>query len=306
MEITSKRHLYKFYLTLLLVNILFIGMGTIFLSASIRDNNNIGYYIFFIIVAIAIFMNFVFIKNSPKIVLGTKGLHFKNNFYSWDNLSSTELTGKSNLFLTPTECATITFKDLKSIRIFDDLYSNSAEMKCFIQEIVIDKKDTFKIPNRNINLNNIDNEFFIPYKGNPIFSFRGILMWGLILAIILLPLFSKKTINIKGLLFLIPLCVFWFILNSWMMHYFEISKNFFIVKNHYYFWKKDIYSISDIKEIVFENQPKQANKLRIITKDFKTKFYLAGSLTDKNWLEMKKELENKNIIVRNESIPENK
>lgn len=306
MEITSKRHLYKFYLTLLLVNILFIGMGTIFLSASIRDNNNIGYYIFFIIVAIAIFMNFVFIKNSPKIVLVTKGLLFKNNFYSWDNLSSTELTGKSNLFLTPTECATITFKDLKSIRIFDDLYSNSAEMKCFIQEIVIDKKDTFKIPNRNINLNNIDNEFFIPYKGNPIFSFRGILMWGLIIAIILLPSFSKKTINIKGLLFLIPLCMFWFILNSWMMHYFEISKNFFIVKNHYYFWKKDIYSISDIKEIVFENQPKQANKLRIITKDFKTKFYLAGSLTDKNWLEMKKELENKNIIVRNESIPENK
>ena len=305
MEITSKRHLYKFYLTLLLVNILFIGMGTIFLSASIRDNNNIGYYIFFIIVAIAIFMNFVFIKNSPKIVLVTKGLHFKNNFYSWDNLSSTELTGKSNLFLTPTECATITFKDLKSIRIFDDLYSNSAEMKYFIQEIVIDKKDTFKIPNRNINLNNIDNEFFIPYKGNPIFSFRGILMWGLILAIILLPLFSKKTINIKGLLFLIPLCVFWFILNSWMMHYFEISKNFFIVKNHYYFWKKDIYSISDIKEIVFESQPKQANKLRIITKDFKTKFYLSGSLTDKNWLEMKKELENKNIIVRNECIPEN-
>ena len=305
MEITSKRHLYKFYLTLLLVNILFIGMGTIFLSASIRDNNNIGYYIFFIIVAIAIFMNFVFIKNSPKIVLVTKGLLFKNNFYSWDNLSSTELTGKSNLFLTPTECATITFKDLKSIRIFDDLYSNSAEMKYFIQEIVIDKKDTFKIPNRNINLNNIDNEFFIPYKGNPIFSFRGILMWGLILAIILLPLFSKKTINIKGLLFLIPLCVFWFILNSWMMHYFEISKNFFIVKNHYYFWKKDIYSISDIKEIVFESQPKQANKLRIITKDFKTKFYLSGSLTDKNWLEMKKELENKNIIVRNECIPEN-
>jgi hypothetical protein len=305
MEITSKRHLYKFYLTLLLVNILFIGMGTIFLSASIRDNNNIGYYIFFIIVAIAIFMNFVFIKNSPKIVLVTKGLLFKNNFYSWDNLSSTELTGKSNLFLTPTECATITFKDLKSIRIFDDLYSNSAEMKYFIQEIVIDKKDTFKIPNRNINLNNINNEFFIPHKGNPIFSFRGILMWGLILAIILLPLFSKKTINIKGLLFLIPLCVFWFILNSWMMHYFEISKNFFIVKNHYYFWKKDIYSISDIKEIVFESQPKQANKLRIITKDFKTKFYLAGSLTDKNWLEMKKKLENKNIIVRNECIPEN-
>lgn len=306
MEITSKRHLFKFYLTLILVNIFIFSLGILFFIPSIRESNSKLSLLSLVFFALAIFMDFIFIKNSPKIVLSKKGILYKNDFYSWDELSSTELTGKSNLFFTPTECATITFKDLKSIRIFDDLYSNSAEMKCFIQEIAIDKKDTFKIPNRNINLNNIDNEFFITYKGNPIFSYRGFLMWGLILAIILLPLFSKKTIIIKELLFLIPLCVFWFILNSWMMHYFEISKNFFIVKNHYYFWKKDIYSIPNLKEVVFESQPKQANKLRIITKDFKTKFYLAGSLTDNTWLEMKKELENKNIIVRNESIPENK
>jgi hypothetical protein len=178
-------------------------------------------------------------------------------------------------------------------------------MKYFIQEIVIGKKDAFKTFNKNIDSNNIDSEFFISYKGSPIFSFRGILMWGLILPIILLPLYSKRDVNIKGLLLLIPFCLGWFLLNSWMMHYFEISKNFFIVKNHYFFWKKDIYSIPDIKEIVFESQPKQANKLRIITKDFKTKFYLAGSLNDKTWLEMKKDLESKKIIVRNECIPEN-
>lgn len=305
MEITSKRHPYKFYLTLLLVNLFIFSLGALFLIPSIRESNNKLSLLSLVFFALAIFMDFVFIKNSPKIVLSTKGLLFKNDFYSWDNLSSTKLTGKSNLFFTPTECATLIFKDAITIHIFDDLYSNSSEMKHFIQEVVIGKKDVFKALNKNINSNNIDSEFFVSYKGNPIFSFRGILMWGLILFIILLPIFSKRTLNIKGLFFLIPFCSCWFLLNSWMMHYFEISKNFFIVKNHYFFWIKDSYSIAEIKEIVFESQPKQANKLRIITKNFKTKFYLAGSLTDKTWIEMKKDLESKNIIVRNECIPEN-
>ncbi len=91
-------------------------------------------------------------------------------------------------------------------------------------------------------------------------------------------------------------------MSSWMMHYFEVSKNFFIAKNHYFFWIKKVYPLNEIKEIVFEQQYKQPNRLRIITKDFKTKFYLAGSLTDKTWLEMKKKLEEKNIEVRNECI----
>lgn len=56
---------------------------------------------------------------------------------------------------------------------------------------------------------------------------------------------------------------------------------------------------------MFEQQSKQANKLRLITKDFKSNFYLAGSLTDKTWLTLKKDLEVKNIIVRNECISEN-
>ncbi|MNL67650.1 hypothetical protein D3C87_1922580 [compost metagenome] len=84
-----------------------------------------------------------------------------------------------------------------------------------------------------------------------------------------------------------------------MLYYFEVSKNFLVVKNHYYFWKKDIYHFSEIKEIVFEGvYGKRPKSLVIITLDFKTERYYAGSLTDKTWLKLKTELENKNIIVR--------
>ena len=86
------------------------------------------------------------------------------------------------------------------------------------------------------------------------------------------------------------------------MHYFELSKNYFVVKNHYFWWVKDIYKNSEIEIIVFESQSKQPNCLRIITKNYRRKIYLAGTLSDKKWLEMKTELERKNITVRNECI----
>ena len=40
MEITSKRHPYKFYLTLLLVNLFIFSLGALFLIPSIRESNN--------------------------------------------------------------------------------------------------------------------------------------------------------------------------------------------------------------------------------------------------------------------------
>ena len=59
---------------------------------------------------------------------------------------------------------------------------------------------------------------------------------------------------------------------------------------------------SEIEIIVFESQGKQPNSLRIITTNYKRKLYPAGTLNNKKWLEMKTELERKNIKVRNECI----
>jgi hypothetical protein len=42
--------------------------------------------------------------------------------------------------------------------------------------------------------------------------------------------------------------------------------------------------------------------MRIITKDFRNKLYPAGTLRDKTWLEMKRQLELKGVTVRNECI----
>lgn len=305
MEIISKRHPYKFYLVLILTSAFFLGIGIIFISASIRDKNNVGILISFIFIGLTVYMNWVFTKNSSKIVLNKTGIRFKNTFYHWDNIESITLTGKKGLFMrTPTECATLVFKNAMPILIFDDFYSNTPEMKYFIQEIVVNKKDTIEDKDEKIDLNKLSNELFIPYKGHPIFSFRGILLWGLIIFVSGITVVGGRKLPFEAHLFISGLCVIWFLLHASMMYYFEISKDYFIAKNHYFFWKEHIYPISELKEIVFERQGKQPNSLRLITNKFKTKWFPAGSLTDATWLEMKKELESKNIGVRNECIYE--
>ena len=94
----------------------------------------------------------------------------------------------------------------------------------------------------------------------------------------------------------------WFLLNSFFMHYFQVSKIFLVVRNHNRVWKRKAYRINNIQEVVFETKQKWPNCLRVITKDFKTSLYPAGTLTDKTWLQLKGRLESYNIKVRNECI----
>ena len=89
----------------------------------------------------------------------------------------------------------------------------------------------------------------------------------------------------------------WFFLNSFFMHYFQVSKNFLVVRNHNRIWKRKAYRINNIQEVVFETKQKWPNCLRVITKDFKTSLYPAGTLTDKTWLQLKDRLERNQLIV---------
>ncbi len=246
-----------------------------------------------------------YIKNSPKLELDKDKIVIKDKVYYWQNIKNIKITGKVGFgpFNYPMEATALIFNDNVQKYIFDDLYSNSWEIKSFIKQMIIEKKEKFEIKEFKIIKNEIDKENFEEFKGSPFFSFRGIILWSLIIFFVAMIIFSNSKIsNMKGLIFLIPICIFWFAFNSYCMHYFELSKNYFVVKNHYFWWVKDIYKNSEIEVIVFECQQKQPNSLRVISKNFKRKIYLAGTLNDEKWLVMKTELERKNIEVRNEAI----
>lgn len=298
MEITSKRHPFKFYLNLVLWIVICSSFSFTFFKVGLEklDKAIIGGILS---VGLMFYVIFCYLKNAPKIILNKEGIIFRNTFHIWEDLESAKLTGKKRLAISSEECATLTFKNSSTIIIFDDFYSNISEIKLFIQNIVIDKKDEINISKQQINLSNVEFESFNKYKGYPLFSTHGFVIWLPLLYLLGASLYQLKLYPFKTLIACLIVSLFLMLVFSWMLNYFEISKNFIKVKNHYYFWKKDIYRFTEIKEIIFEERyGKRPKSLQIITHDFKTNRYYAGSLSDKTWLKLKTEMESKNIIIR--------
>lgn len=177
--------------------------------------------------------------------------------------------------------------------LFDDMYANSYELKLSLDQVILKKKEFKPTLTNEISRAEIRFENEETFKGNQFTSLRDISLWGLI-GFFTFMLFSKWQSPPVGLLiFFGAFGAFWFILHSWLMHYFGLTKDYLIVRNHNFIWKVKIYRLTDIKEVVFETQGKQPNCMRIIAKDFRNKPYPAGTLRDKTWFDLKANLKQK-------------
>jgi hypothetical protein len=312
-KITSKENRKMVWFSIIFSLLFFTALGTfmIYIFYKMWLNNEVENktYLMPIFGVLVYFIGFSFaksyIKNTPKIILDFEKITIKNRTYYWKDIQNVKMTGKKGFGLLSyqMEVTTLQFQNKITEYIFDDMYSNSWEIKSFIKQIVVDKKNKFEISTNETNKKDIEKEHFEEFKGNPFFSFRGIMMWSLILFLLFMTFSPFRKISyFNALKFFIPFGLFWFAFNAYCMHYFELSKNYFVVRNHYFWWIKDIYKSSEIEIIVYESQGKQPNSLRIITKNYRRKLYPAGTLNDKKWLEMKTKLERQNIEVRNECI----
>jgi hypothetical protein len=313
--ITSKRHPVKFYTVLIFAFLFIAALGTLFLFVSIdllqKDNTETKNYFLpifsFASYLLAFSMVYAYWKNSPKISIDNHTITFGNERFYLKDLKKVILTGKMPFRLIirfPMEGTALIFNDGTEKYFFDDLFSNSWEIKSFLEQTVIKKTEYTPNQSEKVDTTSIRFDSFEIFKGNQLTSFRGILLWGLIGFFAILMISKMQSPPIGFVIFFVVFGTFWFLFNSWLMHFFCITNDYFIVKNHNFVWLTKIYRIRDIKEIVYETQSKQPNSLRIITKDFRNKLYPAGTLRNKTWLEMKSRLEMKGINVRNECIPE--
>ena len=200
------------------------------------------------------------------------------------------------------EAAALYFKDGSTKLIFDDMYENSWELKSYLKQVIIEKKNFTIEESSQVNNLELNNEYYDTFKDNQFISLRGISLWGLIGFFLYMLLTSSKRPPTVFVVFFSLFSIFWLTFHAWLMHYFEVSDRYFVVKNHILVWKRNAFSLTDINEIVFETRNKMPNCLRVITKDYKNKLYPAGPLHDKTWLELKDRLESNGIKVRNECI----
>lgn len=90
------------------------------------------------------------------------------------------MTGKKPfrfIITFPMEATAIIFKDGTEKILFDDMYSNSSELKLFLEDIVLKKQDYNTILTTNISKNEIRFENEVTFKGNQFTSLRGISLW---------------------------------------------------------------------------------------------------------------------------------
>ncbi|KFC20980.1 hypothetical protein [Epilithonimonas lactis] len=249
-KITSKQNRKTIWFSVLFSAIFFAALASFLIYIFIKDwplnNHKIKTYLLPVFSFFTYYLGFSYVKNyyqkSRKIVVDKEKITIGPKVYFWKDVKRIILTGKKGFgfFSYQMEVSTLVFNDNQTLFIFDDMYSNSWEIKLFIKQIVVDKKESFEIINSRIRSNEIENENFQEFKGNPIFSFRGIMMWSLILCCIYVILLTdSKLSKFNQLKIYVPFSIFWFLLNVFSMNYFEKSKNFFVVKNHYFFLEKE-------------------------------------------------------------------
>lgn len=309
-SITSRRHPLKYYLTLIASTLFFLALAAFMFFLFIQRINqgitkpkdNILPTFGTLVLAFAVYNVYQYVLNSPKVIINAYNISFNAEVLALSDIENIEFTGKHlfpYLFAYQMEGTALLFKDGSKRIIVDDMYQNSWELKLYLKHYVSDGK---RIPPHQpgpIVKGSLENEHFDVFKDNQFISLRGISFWGMTVALIY-GLIKSNKLNIGSVLFLIFYLLLWLILHGWMMHYFKLSERYLVIVNHLLPWKKHVYKLNDISEIVFETQQRRPNCLRVIGKDFKTKLYPAGTLHRKTWLDLEAFLTRHGINVRNE------
>lgn len=287
----------------------FFAFYNFYTDGDLQTKNYFLPFLGLIFLIMPIYSIYQYFKNAPIIELDKTSIKLKwrsnEELYYLSDIEDIQLTGKMPfrfIIRFPMEGIMLKIKNGRTIFIFDDMYSNTWQLKAFLDDVLINKKEPSNYNDLPIDENAIDYDYMDLYKGIQITSMRGIMLWGMIAFFLILLLFKDGSPPFGFYIFFICFGTFWFLFNSYLMHYFGINKEYLIVRNHNLIWINKIYRIPDIKEVVFETQGKMPNCLRVITKRYKSKLYPAGTLRTKNWLELKDALEKQGVKVRNECV----
>jgi hypothetical protein len=243
-----------------------------------------------------------YLNNAHKVIeIDEEKIRFGKEIFYWTELDYMVLTGKQSfkfIIDIPTEASTFYFKNGQIRYIFDGVYENTQNIKIFLEQVVY-KKTISKPYFSNVDIENIN---FDTFKNNPLTSFYGILLLIALASLLLLLVYIPQYLSISFFLIFFLICVFIFISAS-TMHYFQVSKEYFVVKHHCFFWKTKIYQMNNIKEILFETPSSRSpNFVRIIQNNYQNELYSAGTLDDKTLLALKKRLEFYKIKVQDDLI----
>lgn len=307
--ITSKRHFAKFYLAIFGFVFFFLVMALIICTIQKEEVTTVGEVITAIVGAVLVFMAFYtvvrYYQYAPIIEVDDTSITFNHSEkYFWKDLEHIELTGKKPFkFMGETkEATTLKFRGRQERYFFDDMYTNSHEIKFFIKQVVVDKQPYSDQKDFNADRSTAASESFVYFNGYQLLCIDGITFWFFLTPLLLVLAKLIMIVNIGGVIGAIIFTAIWTLIFARRLYYFGLSADYFVVKMNNLFWYRKVYRLSDIHEIVFEQHGKMPVSLRVITIDFQSNLFPADTLWSKKWMQLKGDLEKKNIKVRNEAV----
>lgn len=183
---------------------------------------------------------------------------------------------------TKTIITSIDLKDGEKISIPDEAYQKSYKLRQIISANFKEKVSDYPI-NQELKIPGtiIPDETY-KFAGNLFLTLNFLLFFGL--TILLISSFSKIiSEHPLMILILIPVLFAFYIIFGHQLHYFIIRNENLIVRNHFFPWKKKVFSIRNILSMNFEHIPRRSTSIRVTTSDLKSRTYSAGSLTEEKW-----------------------
>ncbi len=283
------------------IPIIFLGL---FVKLITKDPETIkSFWVIILPVAILLILYHFFYK-APSIVFDENFItikrFFKKSVFGWDQVSNVFLSKKEkfsilHIFGQSLEAMKLEFKEGKSLIVWSGMYRNMAELRAFVSQKLNDKLHFIKEGNSS----NLKNSFINKkYSGNAFFTANTLLIVGI--AIFFFLKFDAKPGKEWVLLIPVLFILLIYIFLGAQMNFFEIKNDLIIIRNHYFPWKKLEFNINEIEEVSKESQKKRSDGLRIITKDFQSKFYGAGTLKDKTWEELLADLGSMGLKTQND------
>lgn len=308
MNITTLKHPVKFYLTLAATTLSLVLFGTLMLvPAEARNNESppqplplVGYAFY----ALAAYTLYRYIKHAPRVTVNKETITVGKRTYSWQNIQEIKLNVKCNFphlfpFLPPLEKETMALLcyDGTVLVVYDDMYSNAWQLKLFVQQVIM-YKGSYHVPDIfPVAKAETEGIGFTEVAGKQLASGRGFALW-FVLVLYIAILVSGGNLEGREILLIMGLLLLWSF--SRAMHYFQVSRRFLVIRRHNLSFIKHIFRTEDIYMIKFESNPKTPFRVRVITKDFKSRVYPAATLHKKHFMQLKAALRSLSIQVEDE------
>lgn len=243
--------------------------------------------------------------------ISVKGL-FQKTHIPWNSIRKVDLFFHSKIMGRNLECIKLDLSNGEKLVIPVDFYQNNG----VVRKVILKASESFTsgIPiqfNQHSNIlsstgfsnQSTRTDSTAKFSGNSILTSQGFLMMIMILGSGFIVLATKDSpdfwpISIGcGLMLLFVYCTM-----GNQLHYFHLDHQSIFIKNHWWPWVNDRVELQNIKEVIFEWPYRQSKSLRLITWDYQTKVYPAGSLRKKAWGNLESKLIDLKVPSRNETL----